>query len=149
MVITINEEQVDIARQSSQVCFGDNIAEDIWKCRFTYGLSGNVNLFFVDCDHHNGAHFRCITILLDFLWKIFNLLLGFNAKKSNQRRPLPSCEFPVEYVSNGYNRTCPLPILGVSLRHVDKVPRGRLLEHTRPSNLSTARSFSHGKLINT
>ena len=52
-------------------------------------------------------------------------------------------------MSNGYNRTCPLPRIGVSLRHVDKFPRGKALEHTRLSNSSTAREFSHGKLINT
>ena len=52
-------------------------------------------------------------------------------------------------VSNGYNITCPLPRIGVSLRHVDKVPRGKSLEHTRLSKSSTAREFSHGKLINT
>ena len=52
-------------------------------------------------------------------------------------------------VSDGYNRTCSLPRIGVSLRHVDKVPHGKALEHTRPSNSSTAREFSHGKLINT
>ena len=52
-------------------------------------------------------------------------------------------------LSNGYNITCPLTRIGVSLRHVDKVPRGKALEHTRLSYSSTAREFSHGKLINT
>ena len=52
-------------------------------------------------------------------------------------------------VSNGYNRMCPLPRIGVSLRHVDKVPREKALEHTRLINSSMAREFSHGKLINT
>ena len=47
-------------------------------------------------------------------------------------------------VSNGYNCTCPLPRIGVSLQHVDKVPRDRALLHTRISNYSTAREFSHG-----
>ena len=47
-------------------------------------------------------------------------------------------------VSNGYNRTCPLPRIGVSLRHVDKVPRGRALVQTRISTSSTAREFPHG-----
>ena len=46
-------------------------------------------------------------------------------------------------VSNGYNITCPLPIIGVSLRHVDKVPRGKSLEHTRLSNSSMARELSY------
>ena len=30
-------------------------------------------------------------------------------------------------VSNGYNRTCPPPRIGVSPRHVDKVPLGKAL----------------------
>ena len=61
-------------------------------------------------------------------------------------------DYPVCFVgtvSNVYNRTCTLPRIGVSLRNVDKVPRGRALEHTRISNSITAREFSHSKLINT
>ena len=52
-------------------------------------------------------------------------------------------------VSNVYNKTCPIPRIGVSLKHVDKVPRGNAIEHTRIINSNTAREFSHGKLINT
>ena len=37
MVTAIKEQQVDIDRQSSRVWFGHDVAEDIWKCRFTYG----------------------------------------------------------------------------------------------------------------
>ena len=48
---------------------------------------------------------------------------------------------------NGYNRMCPLPRIGVSLRNMDKVPRGRSLEHTRLSNSSTAREYLEQLLI--
>ena len=37
VVTSIKEQQVEVDRQSSQVWFGDDVAEDIWKCRFTYG----------------------------------------------------------------------------------------------------------------
>ena len=36
VVTTIKEQQVDVDRQSSRVWFGDDVAEDIRKCRFTY-----------------------------------------------------------------------------------------------------------------
>ena len=42
MVAIIKEQQVDIDRQSSRVWFGDDVEEDIWKCRFTYGLMANM-----------------------------------------------------------------------------------------------------------
>ena len=42
VVTAIKEQQVDVDRQSSQVWFGDNVAEDIWKCRFTYGPMANM-----------------------------------------------------------------------------------------------------------
>ena len=51
----------------------------------------------------------------------------------NSLRILPRAANPsalrgcVGTVSNGYSRTCPLPRIGVSLQHVDKVPRGRAL----------------------
>ena len=36
MVVTaIKEQQVEVERQSSRVWFGDDVAEDICKCRFT------------------------------------------------------------------------------------------------------------------
>ena len=35
MGTTIKEQHVDVDRQSIQVWFGDNVAGDIWKCRFT------------------------------------------------------------------------------------------------------------------
>ena len=38
MVTAIKEQQVDVDKQSIRVWFGDNVAEDVWKCRFTYGL---------------------------------------------------------------------------------------------------------------
>ena len=38
-------------------------------------------------------HLCWITSLLGLLPKFLNLLSGFNSKKSNQRRPLPSCKF--------------------------------------------------------
>ena len=36
------------------------------------------------------------------------------------------------------------PLIGVSLRHVDKAPRGIALVKTRISTSRTAREFSHG-----
>ena len=36
VVTAIKKQQVDVDRQSSRVWFGDDVAEDIWKCRFTY-----------------------------------------------------------------------------------------------------------------
>ena len=38
----IKEQKVDIDRQSSRVWFGDDVTEDIWKCRFTYGPMSNM-----------------------------------------------------------------------------------------------------------
>ena len=57
------------------------------------GLSVKVNLLFLDCVDHNGAYLCCITSPFDLLLIFFNLLPVFNSTKSNQRRPLPSCEF--------------------------------------------------------
>ena len=57
------------------------------------GLSVKVNLLFLYCGDHNGAHLRCITSLFGLLPVFLNLLPDFNSTKSNQRRPLPSCEF--------------------------------------------------------
>ena len=71
-------------------------------------------------------------------------------QEDNSTRVLPRAEKPsalrgcVGTVSNGYNRMCPLPRIGVSLRHVDKVPRGRSLEQIRIRTYITAREFSHG-----
>ena len=42
VVISIKEQQVDVDKQSSLVWFGDDVAEDIWKCRFTYGPMENM-----------------------------------------------------------------------------------------------------------
>ena len=42
MVTVIKEQQVDVGRQSSWVWFGNDVAEDIWKFRFTYGLIVNM-----------------------------------------------------------------------------------------------------------
>ena len=36
MVTVIKEQQVDVDKQSSRVWSGDDVAEDIWKFRFTY-----------------------------------------------------------------------------------------------------------------
>ena len=36
MVTAIEEQKVDVGRQSSRVWFGGDVAEDIWKCIFTY-----------------------------------------------------------------------------------------------------------------
>ena len=41
-VNTIKEQQFDVDRSSSRVWFGDDVAEDIWKCRFTYGQMANM-----------------------------------------------------------------------------------------------------------
>ena len=42
VVTAIREQQVDVDRQSIRVWFGDDVAEDIWKCRFTYGPMANM-----------------------------------------------------------------------------------------------------------
>ena len=42
VVTAIKEQQVDVDRQSIRVWFGDNVAEDIWKCRFTYRPMANM-----------------------------------------------------------------------------------------------------------
>ena len=59
VVNAIKEQQVDIDIQPSQVWFGDDVAEDIWKCRFTYGpmanmekLSGAYQLWFSSVGPH-------------------------------------------------------------------------------------------------
>ena len=81
--------------------------------------------------HHDSKHHQIVSP-----WYI---------QEDNSPRVLPRAEKPsalrgcVGTVSNGYNRTCPLPRIGVSLRHVDKVPRGKALEHKRLSNSITAR----------
>ena len=59
VVTSIQEQQVDVDRHSSQVWFRDDVAEDIWKCRFTYGpmanmekLSGAYRLLFSSVGPH-------------------------------------------------------------------------------------------------
>ena len=42
LVTAIKEQQVDVDRQSIWVWFGDDVAENIWKYRFTYGLMANM-----------------------------------------------------------------------------------------------------------
>ena len=42
VVTATKEQQVDNDIQSSRVWFGDDVAEDIWKCRFTYGPMVNM-----------------------------------------------------------------------------------------------------------
>ena len=42
VVTAIKEQQVDVDRQSSRVWFGDDVAKEIYKCRFTYGLMANM-----------------------------------------------------------------------------------------------------------
>ena len=42
MVTAIKEQQVDVDRQYIRVWFGDDVAEDIWKCRFTYEPMANM-----------------------------------------------------------------------------------------------------------
>ena len=43
VVNAIKEQYVDFGRQSIQVWFGDDVAEEIWKCRFTYGPMTNMD----------------------------------------------------------------------------------------------------------
>ena len=42
VVTAIKEQKVDVDRQSSWVWFDNDIAEDIWKCRFTYVPMANM-----------------------------------------------------------------------------------------------------------
>ena len=42
VVTAIKEQQVGVDRQSSQLWFGNYVAEDICKCRFTYGPMENM-----------------------------------------------------------------------------------------------------------
>ena len=42
VVTAIKEQQVGVGRQSRRLWFGGNSAEDIWKCRFTYGPMANM-----------------------------------------------------------------------------------------------------------
>ena len=42
MVTLIKEQQVDVDRQSIWVWFGNDVAEDIWKFRFTYEPMANM-----------------------------------------------------------------------------------------------------------
>ena len=42
MVTAIKEQQDDVNIQFSWVWFGDDVTEDIWKCRFTYGPMANM-----------------------------------------------------------------------------------------------------------
>ena len=42
VVTAIKEQHVDVDRQSSRVWFGDDVVEDLWKCRFTYGQMANM-----------------------------------------------------------------------------------------------------------
>ena len=43
LVATIKDQQVGVERKSSRVWFGENVAEDIWKNRFTYGPIANMS----------------------------------------------------------------------------------------------------------
>ena len=43
VVTTIKEQEVDVAIQSSRVWFGDDVAEDICKCRITHELMSNMS----------------------------------------------------------------------------------------------------------
>ena len=97
---------------------------------------GQENIADYTSKHHDSKHHQVVRP-----WYI---------QEDKSPRVLPRAENPsalrgcVGTVSNGYNRTCPLPRIGVSLRHVDKVPRGRALEQIRISTSSTAREFYHG-----
>ena len=42
VVTAIKEQQADVYRQSSRVWFGNNVVEDIYKCRFSYGPMVNM-----------------------------------------------------------------------------------------------------------
>ena len=42
VVTAIKKQQVDVFRQSRRVWFGDDVTEDIWKCRFTYRQMANI-----------------------------------------------------------------------------------------------------------
>ena len=42
VVTAIKEQQVDVNRKSSRVWFGNDVAENIWKFRFTYGPMANM-----------------------------------------------------------------------------------------------------------
>ena len=63
VVTAIKEQQVDIDIQSSQVWFGKNVPEDIWKCRFTYRPMANMAktervilvMVFIHCKAVGGA----------------------------------------------------------------------------------------------
>ena len=70
-----------------------DIFRDIVAKPHPAGMSVNINLLFLDCGEHNGAHLRCITRLFYLLTIVLNLLPGFNSTKSNQHRSLHSCEF--------------------------------------------------------
>ena len=102
---------------------------------------GQENIADYTSKHHDSKHHQVV--------------LPWYIQEDNSPHVLPRAANPsallgcVVTVSNGYTQTCPLPRTGVSLQHVDKVPRGRALEHTRISTSITAREFYHGKLINT
>ena len=88
--------------------------------------------------------------LADYTSNHHEVVRPYYIQEDNSPRVLPRAAKPsalrgcVGTVSNGYNCTCPLPRIGVILQHVDKVPRGRALVHTRISTSSTAREFYHG-----
>ena len=42
MVTAIKEKKIDVDRKSSRVWFGNDVAEDIRECRFTYGPMANM-----------------------------------------------------------------------------------------------------------
>ena len=42
MVTKIKEQQVDVDRHYRWVWFGDNVVEDICKCRFTYRMMADM-----------------------------------------------------------------------------------------------------------
>ena len=72
--------------------------------------------------HHHGIY-RTLEKLLLLVRYLKNPMIVLDTSRptelSAQDKKYPII---VGTVSNGYNRTCPLPRIGVSLRHVDKVP---------------------------
>ena len=109
----------------------------------------------MDIQWHPGQENLAVYTIKHLDSKHHQIVRPWHIQEDNSLHVLPRAENPsalrgcVGTVSNGYNKTCPLPGVGVSIRHVDKVPRDRALEHTRINNPSTARELSHGKHINT
>ena len=42
VVTVLKEQKVNVETQSIRVWFCNDVAEDIWKCRFTYRLMANM-----------------------------------------------------------------------------------------------------------